>query len=150
MIRTMNDKKGFTLIELMVAMVVLAFGILGFMFLQTRSIEGRVFSREMNRAVTIAQQHMEILMGTDFDDSLLSTGNHPTAAEDTTDGNSDNQLTISYQNFHYNITWVVSPIDIDNDGNNDNDFKKITVSCQWVLKDSANPHTYTLEFVKRD
>jgi len=147
--RTTNNNKGFTLIELMVAMVVLAFGILGFMFLQTRSIEGRVFSREMNRAITIAQQHMEILMGTDFDDSLLDMGNHPTATEDS-DGNNDGQLTINYQNFHYNIIWIISPIDVDNDGTNDNDFKKITVSCQWVLKDSANPHTYTLEFVKRD
>ena len=147
--RTTNNKKGFTLIELMVAMVVLAFGILGFMFLQTRSIKGRVFSREMNRAITIAQQHMEILMGTDFDDSLLDMGNHPTATEDS-DGNNDGQLTINYQNFHYNIIWIISPIDVDNDGTNDNDFKKITVSCQWVLKDSANPHTYTLEFVKRD
>ena len=144
-----QNKNGFTLIELMVAMVVLAFGILGFMFLQTRSIEGRVFSREMNRAITIAQQHMEILMGTDFDDSLLDMGNHPTATEDS-DGNNDGQLTINYQNFHYNIIWIISPIDVDNDGTNDNDFKKITVNCQWLLKDSANPHAYTLEFVKRD
>ena len=88
-------------------------------------------------------------MGMDFDDSHLNQGSHPTAAEDTADGNSDNQLTINLQNFFYNITWVVSPIDVDNDGNNDSDFKKISITCQWVLKDAANPHAYVLEFVKR-
>jgi prepilin-type N-terminal cleavage/methylation domain-containing protein len=150
MTKQQRDNKGFTLIELMVAMVVMAFGILGFIFLQTRSIEGRFFSREMNRAITVAQQQMDILMGLDFNDSLLSMGNHPTAAEDTADGNSDNQLTINYQNFVYNTTWISSPIDVDGDGINDSNFKKITVNCRWVLKDSATPHTYTLELVKRD
>lgn len=150
MTKQQRGNRGFTLIELMVAMVVLAFGILGFMFLQTRSIEGRLFSREMNRAITIAQQQMDILMGLDFNNSFLSIGNHPTAAEDTADGNNDNQLTINYQNFLYNITWTSSPIDVDGDGINDSNFKKITVNCQWVFKDSTTPHIYTLEFVKRD
>ncbi len=152
----MKTCNGFTLVELMISMVVLAVGILGFMFLQARSIEGRVFSREMNRAVSLAQQQMDILLETDFDNPLLDSGSHPTSTEDTIDGTNDGQLTINFQNFLYAITWTINDsMDLDSDGFPDADFKGITVVCQWTVKNTdANPPartlTYTLESVKRN
>ncbi len=131
--KKIKNNKGFTLIELMVAMVVLAFGILGFMFLQTRSIEGRVFSREMNRCITLAQERMDRLMAADYDDPMLAAGTHPTVAEDT-DGVNDGQLTMRFQNFIYHIVWTIT------DNVPQNDCKKITITYSSFLKNVDHPH----------
>ncbi len=75
-----NDKKGFTIIELMIAMGVLAFGILGFTFLNARALSNRTFSRDLNRATVTAQRVAENLMYLKYDDPLLDDGNSDAVA----------------------------------------------------------------------
>ena len=118
--------QGFTIIELMVAMAVMAFGILGFMFLQSRASQGRLSGREMSRATVVNQNYSEILKSIDDSNSMLNVGNHPTAAEDT-DGTTDNQLSTKYDKFVYNTTWTVSSI---------SGLKTIDISTSWRLKDN--------------
>jgi len=67
----LNKSTGFTLIELLVAMAVLAFGALGFFYLQGQATRTRTFAREMTRAVNIAQSQMEILKTLDYNNNLL-------------------------------------------------------------------------------
>ncbi len=134
MVKERKKLGGFTLIELMVAMAIMAFGVLGFMFLQTRSVAGRTFSRELNRAVIIAQQQMDRLLAADYNDPMLAAGNHPTAAEDTTDGVVDGQMTVNLQNFIYHITWTVR------DNLPTTGFKGIAVRYSAFLKNHDRPH----------
>ena len=112
----------------MVAMAVLAFGLLGFLFLQGQTAQGRTAGREMGRATIVAENYCEILQLLDYDATLLAVGSHPTAAEDVDDGTTDNQISTKYGNFIYNTTWVVS----DNTSN----LKTIVVSTTWQLKDN--------------
>ena len=67
-----GNHKGFTIIELMIAMAVLAFGILGFTFLNCRALNNRTFSRDLNRATMVAEQVAENLMYLEYDDPLLA------------------------------------------------------------------------------
>ncbi|MCK4379303.1 MAG: prepilin-type N-terminal cleavage/methylation domain-containing protein [Deltaproteobacteria bacterium] len=89
-----GNRKGFTLIELMIAMVVLAFGILGFTFLNSQAINNRTFSRDLNRATIIAGRLAENLMYLEYDDPLLTDTNtedpavvtkYPTASDSNGD-----------------------------------------------------------------
>ncbi|MBN2333287.1 MAG: prepilin-type N-terminal cleavage/methylation domain-containing protein [Deltaproteobacteria bacterium] len=129
-----QSNRGFTLIELMIAMVVMAFGILGYMFLMNRAIEGRVFSREMSRAVIVTQQQLDQLLAADFNSDLLAAGNHPTAAEDTADGNNaDGLLTTTMQGFEYNTRWEVTDTTAT--------LKTIEVETTWNIKGEASTAT---------
>jgi len=128
--KSIFKNQGFTIIELMVAMAVMAFGLLGFMFLQSRASQGRLAGREMGRATVVNQNYSEILQALDYSNSMLNVGNHPTAAEDTDDGTTDNQLNTKYGNFIYSTTWTVS--------NNASGLKTIDISTSWHLKDNQN------------
>ena len=75
-----GNHKGFTLIELMIAMAVLAFGILGFTFLNSRALTNRTFSRDLNRATVIAERVAENLMYLEYDDPLLADDNSDATA----------------------------------------------------------------------
>jgi len=109
LIKPFHESDGFTLIELMIALVILAFGILGFLFLQGQAVQGRVFGREMSRATFVAQSNMEELLSMDFGHSLLSPGSHPTAGEGGTDalGTGTLVLTDTLGNFNYYTNWVI-------------------------------------------
>ncbi|WAC06331.1 MAG: prepilin-type N-terminal cleavage/methylation domain-containing protein [Thermodesulfobacteriota bacterium] len=58
----MNLKeKGFTLVELMIAVVVLAIGILGLIGLQVAAMNGNLSANKMTTAMTLAQDEIEQL-----------------------------------------------------------------------------------------
>ncbi len=130
LIKLFYKSDGFTLIELMIALVVLAFGILGFLFLQGRAVQGRVWAREMSRATFVAQSNMEELLSMDFAHSLLSAGTHPTAGEGGTDALGSGTLvrTETLGNFNYFTNWVIPAPTNPN-------VKTIRMTVTWQYKD---------------
>ncbi len=130
LIKHFHKSDGFTLIELMIALVVLAFGILGFLFLQGRAVQGRVFAREMSRATFVAQSNMEELLSMDFSHALLSTGTHPTAGEGGTDALGSGTLvrTETLGNFNYYTNWIIPTVTNPN-------VKTIQMTVTWQYKD---------------
>lgn len=62
-----EDKEGFTLLEILIAIVILTLGILGYIAIQSGSINSRVFAREMTRAMTAGVSDVERLLIRDFD-----------------------------------------------------------------------------------
>ncbi len=62
----MRDKKGFTLIEVMVAMTVLLIGILGVMAMQYYAITGNAASRELRTATTLTDEVLDRLLGAPY------------------------------------------------------------------------------------
>jgi len=91
----MQRKKieGFTLVELMIAMAVMAFGILGFTLLNVRSLNNRTFYREMSRSTFIAERAAEVLTHLKYDNDLIAdamdanASEYPTASDN--DGDTD-------------------------------------------------------------
>ena len=111
-----GNNKGFTIIELMIAMVILAFGILGFTFLNSRALQNRTFSRDLNRATVTAEQVAENLMYIEYDDPLLDdtkgdavatkhpTGSDTASAIDDMGYDSVTISTITHKDAHGNST----------------------------------------------
>lgn len=71
---------GFTLIEVLVAMVVLTVGILAMAGLQTQSVAGNSRAMEMTRAVFWAEATMELLLQRPYHHPDLEDVVHPGAA----------------------------------------------------------------------
>lgn len=57
-----RDKKGFTLVEVLVAMMIMGIGILGFMALQTAAVTTRVQARNMTTATELTSSLLDELM----------------------------------------------------------------------------------------
>ena len=72
----MKERSGFTLIEVMIALTILAVGLLALATLQIVSIRGNAFSTEMTYATMLAQSRLEQLRNTPYD-SIPPTGGTP-------------------------------------------------------------------------
>jgi type IV pilus modification protein PilV len=68
-----TNNKGFTLVELMVALVVFAVGILAVGQLQVTSIRYNSHAQRMSEATMLAQSQMEELMSIDYDTVAAET-----------------------------------------------------------------------------
>jgi prepilin-type N-terminal cleavage/methylation domain-containing protein len=80
-----RNKKGLTLVEVLIAIVILAIGLLGVAMLQYMAIGGNAFGREMQLATKLGQEFLEVTRSTPFRDatgninSIFQEGNHPNA-----------------------------------------------------------------------
>jgi type IV pilus modification protein PilV len=102
---------GFTLIEVMVALVILSIGLLGLAALQLVAVKGNAFSTEMTYATMLAQQQAEILKSRPYTDADLTEGSHSAV------GNS--------KGVQYTVTWNVT-----NDSP-DTDMKTVNLTVTW-------------------
>jgi len=62
-----QGEAGFSLIEVMVAMVILSAGILGIMALQVRSVRHNALATSATMATALARMHMETIIQADYD-----------------------------------------------------------------------------------
>ena len=72
----LSSKKGFSLLEILIALVLFAVGMLAIGGMQIGSIKGNSFSQEVTQATVLSQDKLEELRKMDFDDSNLSSGHH--------------------------------------------------------------------------
>ena len=64
-LRNVSDSKGVSLLEVMISMIILAFGILGLAPMVVLSIEGNVISRDHSVAANLLKQKVEYYEGLD-------------------------------------------------------------------------------------
>ena len=71
--RTMSKhgQKGFTIIEVMVAVAILSIGLLGITSMQMSAIRGNKLSDDITCALTLAEDKMEELLGLDYNNAAL-------------------------------------------------------------------------------
>lgn len=60
--KRLREEKGFTLLEILIAISILAFGLLAVASMQSKAIQGNFFAGGKTEAVTWAQDRMETLM----------------------------------------------------------------------------------------
>jgi type IV pilus assembly protein PilV len=63
---SISIEEGFTLVETMIALVVLSVGLVALAALQTSAIRGNAFSKRMTTAVSIANEKMEQLKNSSY------------------------------------------------------------------------------------
>jgi len=73
--------KGFTLLEVMIAMAILAVGLLAIAGMQIIAIRANAQSREVTEAITLATRHLDYLKSLPYNDPAL---------DDTEETNNDN------------------------------------------------------------
>jgi prepilin-type N-terminal cleavage/methylation domain-containing protein len=121
-IKLSNNDKGFTIIEVMIALVIFSFGILGLAKLQITAVNGNAKAREYSEASAFAQGQIESLMSTPFANIVNS---NPVNA----DG--------------YRIqTTILSQTDLDADGDND------IMTIEVRVFDPSNVERGLLTFLK--
>ena len=67
-------EKGFTLLEVIVAISILTFGLLAVASMQMTAIRGNYNASNITEATTVAQDRLENLMGLLYSDQLLAPG----------------------------------------------------------------------------
>lgn len=68
--------KGFTLIEVLIGLIILAIGLLAIAGMQITSIVGTSFSSNLTQASVLAQERLEFLKGLSLNDARLNTGTY--------------------------------------------------------------------------
>lgn len=121
-----KKQKGFTLLEVMVALVILSIGLLGLMGLQIVATKTNSFSNQMTIGITLAQDQLEELRNLAYDDALLSGGTHQ-----------DSQNPISaLGDMGFNRSWTVT-VDAANS------LKTIIVTVQWPHPHNSHSVAFT-------
>ena len=100
----LGNNKGFTLVEIMIAIFILVIALLGLISVTVMVIKGNSFSKTMTTATTLAKDKMEQLKNTGYD----SSPGGPETAESI-----------------YTRTWTVTPNDPAPN------MKKIVVTVTW-------------------
>lgn len=67
-----NDEKGFTLVELLIALAILAVGLLGLAGMQVSAMTGNKSANRLSAMTAVAQMAMEDLMAKPIDDPIYS------------------------------------------------------------------------------
>lgn len=133
---------GFTLIEILVAIVILATAILGIMALFPSSYRQITNSSRMSAINHLGRQKVDQLRATYFDDKDLADGLHPSTGASPPETFPER---VSYTNewgnvySDYSIEWVVD------DGSPQADMKTITVTVGYGLYDSSGNPTSNVQ-----
>jgi type IV pilus assembly protein PilV len=120
-LKVYNNNQGFTLIEIMIAMVIFVVGMLSVAAMQTSATKGNNTANRSTRAFTWCSDRMEVLMSLPYDDPNpddLDAGEHSedngdfTQASDGIDNDYDGEIDEVGESGVVEIMWTV----VENDG----------------------------------
>ncbi len=87
----LNNQKGFTLLELLIALTILAIGLLGLAGLHIAANKGNVSGFKLSTGTAVAQQRIEELKALSPSSAELSAGNHADDGSATIQGTTYNR-----------------------------------------------------------
>ncbi len=127
-----RSERGASLIELMIALVVLALGILAVAQLFPAGTRSQASDRMLTSANYYAQEKIEVLNHVLFSDPQLTDGRHPAGLATEACGTSGKWRR------HYEVTTLSAPLD---------NLKKITVTVNWTFM--GNRSTQSTTYVRK-
>ena len=113
-----SNERGFTLVELMIAMVIFSFGILAVVKMQISSMQGNSAATRVTAQSVVAQNKLEQLFVMSYDNPWLEPEGNPSAGTDSA-GNTHQETTQGYT-----VSWDV----IDDDPVADSKLVTVTVT----------------------
>ena len=125
----LKDNKGFTLLELVIAILVFAVGILGIAKMQSLSVMGNSYGMHMSQAVNIAQDKLEELQDLPITSNKFGIGKPSIAPFIRT----ENGVNYTIQ---YNVKQIAAVA-----------AREVEIQVQWAEK-GTNP-TARITFIKR-
>lgn len=164
-----NNNKGITLIEVLVAIVILAFGLLGVAMMQYMAIAGNAYGREMQIATEVGQERLEIIKSVNY--ATVVNGQIGVAPAMTNAGTywwlNEQLQNADPSRFgglpFTRMTWVVDncrnmdvPLNLNNPCNPNpnvtctdalNNMRAVTIRVCWIDKNGGN-HSVTLNGMK--
>lgn len=149
---TKLNQKGFTLIEALVAMVILSIGILSVSTMQISAINGNATANKLTVATSVANYCYERLWNTPYDEAMLS---------DTAGAKTHTQMEMAgftlpagVTAVNWGITTWLDGDGIDNDGDGDTDEDDETniklVALDVNYTDRSVAKTLTITFYKSE
>ncbi|MBU1172599.1 MAG: prepilin-type N-terminal cleavage/methylation domain-containing protein [Proteobacteria bacterium] len=135
-----KNEKGFTIIEVMLAIVLLTVGIFSAMRLQIASINGNETAMKLSEGVLVVSDTIETFMGLPMTDLLLTSG----------DGH--DPIVVDTDKERYTITYTVQDIVAPSS----NTYKEITFNTSWVSRKASwsradlHDSSMTNTFIKLD
>ena len=106
LIRVIAEKRGFSLIEVMIGIIFLAIGILAVAGMQATSVRGNFYSNNVMLATYVAQDRLEFLKGVRLPSDLLKPGQN---YNDGTAQVSTSSVKSVVFNRSYRVTKVPNP-----------------------------------------
>ena len=104
-----KKQKGFTLIEVLIGLIILAIGILAVAGMQITSIRGTSFSNSLTQASVIAQDRLEFLKSLPLNDARLDTGTYndpPDIGIFTRIYQATRNANPNFVNIIYTVSWL--------------------------------------------
>lgn len=108
-------EKGFTLIELVIAILIFAIGVAGIVKMYTHTTQLSSYSLQLTQAVNIGQSHMDMLRSLSFDNDTMNIASH-------------NTKMLTEQSVNYHLSW-----DVEN-RNTIPASRDVFVSVRWLDK----------------
>ncbi|MEW6213995.1 MAG: prepilin-type N-terminal cleavage/methylation domain-containing protein, partial [Nitrospirota bacterium] len=149
----LRGEAGLTLIEVLVAIVILTIGILGVAMMQYMAVAGNAFGREMQIATELGQERLEIIKSTPYASVLAGYNSEGIPEPDLS----------RFGGIAFTRAWWVADncrnINVNLDPNNPcnntgsnctdviSNFRAIAVRVCWIDKNGGN-HSVTLNGVK--
>lgn len=104
-----KENKGFTIVEVMIALAIFSIGYLAYSSLQIAATKANTKARWLTLAVTCATDKIEQLLELPYTHADLAAGTHTLAADaDGIDNNSDGRIDELNEAGPLNFTWAVT------------------------------------------
>lgn len=132
------SKKGFSLIELLVALSILAIGLLGIIPLAITTIRLNAFQNQMLNAKYLAERQAEYLRSISLNSPDLTNDNDNNDLDNTT--NPDHNITRIMDGTTYNIMWNVAE---DSSG-----VRIVNIIVQWTVPRTRQLKRYTVTLAR--
>lgn len=113
--RTLKDEKGFSLIELLIAMSVLAVGMLAAASMQYSAVRNNTQGNVSTQASMLAKSQLEMLKNQDIGSAVLAAGDYSDATPIDENGNPGGI---------YNRSWRIDPLGTS--------ARRIRMTVQWT------------------
>jgi type IV pilus assembly protein PilV len=114
------NRRGFTLIEVLMVMAIFSIGMLAVASMQMTSVSSNAAARRVSEKTTLAENQIERLLKLPYDHNDLDPAQNP---HETTQG-------------AYAVNWNVTDTDLDGDGTDD--AKTITVDVSRTNDNDSN------------